>query len=101
MERDAENVGRIIKLNTKHIRANQIQNKKRRLKENGGICDRCEIKVTPATSILHHEKPISVNFLMADDTDNHWVLCIPCNKKAHQLDGCAYHELGLKRVCKT
>ena len=99
MERDAENAGRITKLNQQDIRTNQTTNKKHRFKENGGICDWCEIKVTMRSSILHHEVPVSSNFLMADDPDNHWLLCKACNKKAHQLVSCNYYELRLRRVC--
>jgi hypothetical protein len=99
MERDAENAGRTTKLNQKHIRVYQTTNKKRRYKENGGICDWCEIKVTLKSSILHHEVPVSSNFLMVDDPDNHWLLCKACNKKAHQLVSCNYYELRLRRVC--
>ena len=101
MERDGENAGRITKLNHEHIRINQTENKNRRFRENGGICDWCETPVTLRTSILHHEVPVAVNFLMADDPDNHWLFCKACNKKAHQLVSCNYYELRLRRVCHT
>jgi hypothetical protein len=101
MERDAENAGRITRPNQQHIRINQTENKNRRFRENGGICDWCETPVTLEISVLHHEVPVSSNFLMADDPDNHWLLCKACNKKAHQLLNCNYYELRLRRVCKT
>ncbi|MCK9371509.1 NUMOD3 domain-containing DNA-binding protein [Candidatus Dojkabacteria bacterium] len=101
MEYDAINAGNITKPNQEHIRINQRTNKKRRYESNGGICDWCEIKVTLGTSILHHEKPVSYNFLVADDPDNHWLFCKKCDKKAHQLLSCNYYELRLRRVCKN
>jgi hypothetical protein len=101
MRIDAINANRIEKLNQHDLRINQKANKNHRYKVNGGICDGCGIKVSLHTSILHHENPVSDNFLMADDPDNHWLFCKACDKKAHQLLSCNYYELRLRRVCKT
>lgn len=57
-------------------------------------CEICNRTIDSSGLILHHKYPVVIYRMFEADLDNLIWVCDECHKKAHQKDGCTYHELS-------